>query len=377
MAGIFDMSNTEKALGWSNFGLDAATQIANGLFGYFGQKEQRKWEEQMYERQLADNHAMYERQLADSRANTADERSYNSPVRQAARLQAAGINPQLQNVDNLQSAAAATPQAQPSPNRQFNLASFLPQLALNLEPLMQVVGSMQQIRSAELDNKLKEANLADEIISGLFSEREIDWFLHGFPEIAGFSKEEIDELNAMGIKLKDIITSPGKVSGSYTESMLNKIRNAYSGYGYNDRKSRKLARMALERVRNRGRLANEYGNERSFIDSLFGITQGKSQYGFDPHGNASEPLQRLYEIMYDSAKASGLWEQESIGYERSSRQKSSAQAESLGFFWEAIRDGLNSDKWYNVVGSFFAVALIQALGQSSFGASVSRSYVTK
>lgn len=64
--------------------MSAGSSALGGLFGWIGQKKQRKYEREMYERQLADN-----------RQNWELENFYNSPEQQMKRLKEAGLNPNL------------------------------------------------------------------------------------------------------------------------------------------------------------------------------------------------------------------------------------------------------------------------------------------
>ncbi|MEM2002612.1 MAG: hypothetical protein QXT77_08215 [Candidatus Methanomethylicaceae archaeon] len=69
-------------------GINAAAQTANNMFNIAAvnrmNRKTRKWNEQMYERQKADNIAFWNMQNA-----------YNDPSAQMARLKAAGLNPNL------------------------------------------------------------------------------------------------------------------------------------------------------------------------------------------------------------------------------------------------------------------------------------------
>ena len=323
------------------------------------------WNEHLYKQEYKDSVDFYNMQLADQERLIDEERQYNSAAAQSARMKAAGINPQLQNISSTPTAAGTAPTPNVPKQAAPNVASFIPNLAISLEPLMQLFSSIEDLKSKKLDNKAKEAGIADEILSGLFTEREIDNIVNGFPEIASFSKEEIDELASMGIKLKDIITDPGRSESSYASAMIKRIQQAYEDYGYNRRKSKRLSKMAFERVRNRGRIASDYGAAADALESLMRSTETKSKKGFDKHGNRSDALSDLYDSMYDLVLEQQKFGIEDIGYTRDIRGKEAAKSGSLGFFWKAIKKGLDSDRWYDRVGAFIAVALLEGLGSVS------------
>lgn len=65
-------------------GGSAGSGLVNGIFGWIGQRKQRKHENYMFDKQVATN-----------RENWSLENQYNSPEMQMARLKQAGLNPNL------------------------------------------------------------------------------------------------------------------------------------------------------------------------------------------------------------------------------------------------------------------------------------------
>lgn len=131
-------------------GINAASQTANNAFNIAStnrmNKKTRKWNEQMYERQKADNIAFWNMQ-----------NEYNDPSAQMARLKAAGLNPNLVYGSG---SAANTAGDISSPNKpQWN--PDVPRLDLNAAEVLQqmyAIPNMQaQTENLKANNALMHA----------------------------------------------------------------------------------------------------------------------------------------------------------------------------------------------------------------------------
>lgn len=69
--------------------------IAGGIFSGIQSRKQREWQEDMYNRQLADTRQMRDEAWNRQDKLLQDERRYNSPANQIALAKAAGLNPAL------------------------------------------------------------------------------------------------------------------------------------------------------------------------------------------------------------------------------------------------------------------------------------------
>lgn len=120
-------------------------------------RKNRKWQEKMYERRLADQRADWQMQ---NEYNEELYNKYNSPTAQVRQLEAAGINPDLNGVDSSQISSAGSLPASPdagSAPYQMPALDFVGTFA-------QMASMFQQIEAASLDNDMKREQIRSSVL---------------------------------------------------------------------------------------------------------------------------------------------------------------------------------------------------------------------
>lgn len=254
----------------------------------------------MYNRQYSDTLAMYERQLADARENTADERAYNSPAAEAARLKAAGINPALQGVNSPTSPASSTPSgsvpgAAGAPAAQpINFSQFVPNFATLVENIVDVLGSVEDLRAKHLANRNAETDVIDDAISSVVTPETLrslaDDVNYGtFVRLLSSKDGGAREFSYLS---PEELNSYKKFSG-----ISGIISNALMSEGISKKRAYRLSRRALNRIRSSEFKAKYLGELDSSESSLYGMTSTRSSLGYSPFGDVSGELADLAKVL--------------------------------------------------------------------------------
>lgn len=138
--------------------------LGSGVMNLVSGAINRRWQKQDYERQRQDALADYQMQREDYLSDLADERAYNSPSAQRARLLQAGINPNTVfgngSVSNTSSPASNVAQMRgsdmSSPGRLGSLGSDMVDAIM---PTMNVSLSDLQAENMREDVAIKKANV--------------------------------------------------------------------------------------------------------------------------------------------------------------------------------------------------------------------------
>lgn len=243
------------------------SSIANAVTATKLNKKNREWQEQMYERRLA-----------DERANWQMENEYNSPVQQVERLRAAGINPDLYGIDG---AGTASQINTPDANFEYQAPDF----SQGFQILSGIFDSVMNMQSQVIDNDLK---ITDERgkLSGLYnlllgtgsdSEKVVEYLTKGLSKglAKSFKKNKfgITSDNAFGIHREELIDRIAKIRGQ-------------AGYNSNPDQFAKFLRLSNEIMyeaqnAEKGYKADYYNNQSgqtdAFLDTESKILRNQGQ----------------------------------------------------------------------------------------------------
>lgn len=133
-----------------NFGSSLFGSAVSSISTAVQNRKNRDWQEKMYARQLADERESW---MMQNDYNEEMYNKYNSPAAQSRQMLAAGINPDMQELsgNTLSPSSALGSASVPSVSGQ-NPIDFV-------GAFMNIAEMINSVRSSELDNELKEAEL--------------------------------------------------------------------------------------------------------------------------------------------------------------------------------------------------------------------------
>lgn len=172
----------------------AALNAGSTLFQNY---QNKKWSDDMYNRQLGDQWEFYNAQKQDSLAFWRMQNAYNDPSAQAARMRAAGLNPDFANINPGEAGSIGTPSgAAPSmaaPQAQnFMLGSVIDGA---FEDTLKILTSYQTLEKQGLEIQQTQGNLTMDLFDKMIGLKNID------PS-----------------KLPDIKAGPGEITPSFIAS---------------------------------------------------------------------------------------------------------------------------------------------------------------
>lgn len=152
-------------------GAQAAGNAVNGLFGFFSNLINNNAQKKLYEQQYRDSIDFYNMQMQDQWDMWNANNEYNSPANQASRLREAGINPDLQGVDNV---SASMPSA-PTPNvPQQGYTPLSADIFALMPSILETAERLQSIdmNSFSLDNAMQQS--IDERLLSVLTREDIE-----------------------------------------------------------------------------------------------------------------------------------------------------------------------------------------------------------
>lgn len=328
------------------------------------------FDRQLYEQQYQDSVDMYKMQLADSRENTANERAYNSPAAQAARLKAAGINPALQGVDSPASSAAATPQANVPKQNNPDFSSFIPTFALSMENLfgglLDSLSKFEDLKAKRLANRETETSIADDLLQSI-DVSDIDFNKVNWAEIPTDSRGlkkylggywDDPQVDRDGGELLAAKSTANAYSP--TQMLVRRIARIVNGTGLSKKQMRRVQRLALQRVQSLTQQSNAAKLERGIVEDIEGKNKAQSSpfvQRVDKNGVYSSYTDMVAEMMTAAL--------EQARYERSSYSKQATTSEATGPIYELINKWKNSDKNMEKIGAAALAIVLEQIKASS------------
>lgn len=194
-------------------GASAIGSVGNGIFGFFSNLINNNAQKKLYQQQYQDSIDFYDMQMNDQWSMWNANNAYNSPAAQAQRLREAGINPDLQGVENV---ASDMPTA-PTPNvPQQGYIPFSEQVFAVLPNILEVAERLQQ---------LDANNIAiDKSLNGL-----VDDYLMNLPMTIDFNSVlngDEDAIKQIGGRLWDTLPPMSKSRKKlFGNKLYSRIRN--------------------------------------------------------------------------------------------------------------------------------------------------------
>ena len=348
--------------------------LSSGLFGLgqgllsigagFGLSAlQNEYNTQLYEQQYRDAVDMYNMQLSDQKALIADERSYNSPAAQASRLKAAGINPALQGVSNMPSAAGTAPTPQRPQMQGVDFMSILPAFGTLMESFMQMVSGMQDVERKDLENRKELTSIADDLLLSL-GEDEVKRY---FPEVYKGLQPDKDGLTAEQ-------TAAALGTYGYVEAVAPRTRRKHLfekgfGAGLTRRQAKKVARIAMQRMKSLAYAAKEQRLQADIVEDTYRETKGRSSYGFQDDGSVSDILANTIAVIAEADRDYRRATASSAQYDVSASKKESSKADSYDKIYSYIDKLMSSDNWKERVAGSVLLLLVDRMRAEASGSS--------
>ena len=175
MAGLFDNLTYGKAMG-----IGVAGSAVNGLFGFLGNMYNNAQYKKMYEQQYRDSLDFYKMQMDDQWRMWNANNAYNTPSAQAARMRAAGINPDLaySQIDTGNSGSAPSVPTPNLPVQQYTplsaeVFSIMPNILETIERIQNIDANELSISEQVDDDVIRTllGTLTDEDIQSLKDNR--------------------------------------------------------------------------------------------------------------------------------------------------------------------------------------------------------------
>lgn len=249
-----------------SLGVQVAGNATNGLFGLFSNWINNSAQKRLYEQQYRDSLAFYNMQMQDQWDMWNANNAYNSPANQAARLREAGINPDLQGVDN---ASASMPTA-PTPNvPQQGYTPLSAEIFAILPNILETFERFQQLEANSISLDKATNSLVDD-------------YLMNLPTSTDFQKLLNGDSAAVQHKFNEIWDSLPPMSRARKQLFGNKM---YS------------------RLRNPEVLKRYYSAMHGTGESLFDIEQLTGNPNFSGTGSASKALNDFLKLVNDVDKA--------------------------------------------------------------------------
>lgn len=348
-------------------------ELTSGLFGLgqgllsigagFGLNAlQNEYNTQMYERQYRDAIDFYKMQLADQKALIADERSYNAPAAQASRLKAAGINPALQGVSNMPSTAGTAPTPQRSQMQGVDFMSILPAFGTLMENFMQMVSGMQDVERKDLENRKELTSIADDLLLSL-GEDDVKRY---FPEVYKGLRPDKDSLTA-----EQTAAALGNSYG-YVEAVAPRTQRKHLfekgfGAGLTRRQAKKVARIAMQRVKSLAYKSKEQRYQADIVDDTYRETKGRSSYGFQDDGSVSDTLANTIAVVAEADRDYRRASADSAQYDVSTSKKESSKSDGYEKIYSYIDKLMSSDKWMERIAGSVLLLLVDRMRAEASG----------
>lgn len=305
-------------------GAQVASNSANGLFGFFGNLINNNAQKKLYEQQYRDSINFYNMQLQDQWDMWNANNEYNSPANQAARLREAGINPDLQGVDNMD---ASMPTA-PTPNvPQQGYTPFSAEIFAVLPNILQTFEQIQQLEANSISLDKATNDLVDDYLMNLPTSTDFQKLLDGDPEAVQHKFNEIwDSLPPMSRARKQL----------FGNKMYSRLRNP------------EVLKRYFSAMQGTG-------------ESLFNIEQLTGNPNFSGTGSASKALTDFLRLANDVDKATMRYNRD---YYNSASGTAAGEAanvgnesiiQSKGQVNELIDKFLNSGDGPNTFKTFLAI----------------------
>ena len=194
-------------------GLATGSSAANGLFGFLGNLYNNSQQRKLYEQQYQDSIDFYNMQMQDQWAMWRANNAYNSPAAQAQRLREAGINPDLQGVENVGSDMPSAP----TPNvPQQGYTPLSEQVFAVLPNILEVAERLQQLDANNIAIDKSFNGLVDDYLMNLPMSIDFNAVLNG----------DEDAVKAIGGRLWDTLPAMSKSRKQlFAKKLYSRIRN--------------------------------------------------------------------------------------------------------------------------------------------------------
>lgn len=332
---------------------------------------QDKYNRRMYEQQYQDSIDFYNMQLADQERLTQEERDYNSPAAQAARMREAGLNPQLQgNINGAPTSAATAPSPNVPKQEGINFQSLIPDISVLGEQIISFMSAAEDLKSKRIANRSAEDAVIDSEIFNALSFDDIKQLTSIF-EFGGAASTVSDDSGKLNRKMLIDAIMQGKgleavIDPEMTDKVgatiykidpvLSRLFNMFSGMSRRQRK--KLFGRAVNRFGSlvTNMTASEYESRRR--GAAYSGTETASKPGFSNDMESSEFLTDFFKGIMDAQRDLAKLDVKSGQQKFDIAEKQKSQAAIYERLFDIINRGMESG---NFVEKAFAWAAALAM----------------
>lgn len=200
------------------------TSAAGGLQALAGTNQNRK--NRVY------NRDMYKMALKDQRLDRDYANTYNSPIEQMRRLEAAGLNPNLVYGQGVSGATGQTASSQPkqdAPKGEY----YLPKIMETISTMSQAMLAVANTKGKNIENTINERTI-DEQVGAILAKSNIAKSQEKVEKIKADTEYYIQQMNTASNEYNEIVKTSPQVSQRKAEldktSYENKIKKIQSDF---------------------------------------------------------------------------------------------------------------------------------------------------